>query len=59
MEDDIVPEEFWCPRCGGILKEKRPKDKRLVRNEEITVRIFCPCGYYRDEILPAKDSESS
>lgn len=50
--DDIVKEEYYCPRCGSLLKEKLPtNDKYLIVNKEHTLRLFCPCGYYRDEII--------
>lgn len=56
MEDDILKKEFRCLRCGGILKEKRPlNDKFLFKDINRTIRLFCPCGYYRDEIAPLED----
>lgn len=48
---DIVPEVYYCPRCGLILKEKLPKDKYIVVNLDKKLRLFCTCGYYRDEII--------
>jgi transcription initiation factor IIE alpha subunit len=59
MTDDVVLQDFNCPRCGAKLKEKRPQDSRLVRHQNKTVRLFCPCGYYRDELVNPKDFKSS
>ena len=54
--NDIVKGEFHCPRCGGLMNEKRPKgDKFLVRNKDRTVRLQCPCGYYEDRVLDPDD----
>jgi len=54
--DDIVKGDFRCLRCGGILKEKRPKlDKHLVCQKEFTVRFWCPCGYYEDRVMKIED----
>ncbi len=49
MENDIISKTFYCPRCQAVLKKKRPSDKFLVVDKEQIVRLFCPCGYYRDE----------
>ena len=49
---DIIPEEFFCPRCKSKLMEKRPeKDKKLIVNKQKVVRLFCSCGYYQDEYI--------
>jgi C4-type Zn-finger protein len=56
-KDDIIKEEFKCPRCGETLKEKFPKDKFIVRRKLLTLRLFCSCGYYRDEIWENKNSQ--
>ena len=51
-EEDIIAGEFHCPRCGAVMREKKPKaDKYLVRNKEKTVRLLCRCGYYEDKIV--------
>jgi len=34
-----------CPKCGTVLKEKVPEDKRQLK---AVVRFYCPCGYYKD-----------
>jgi hypothetical protein len=53
---DIVKGNFHCPRCGGLMREKRPNaDKFLVRNREKTVRLSCLCGYYEDRVLSPED----
>lgn len=49
--EDILKHDFNCPRCGGKLFEKRPKDKYIVRDKDRTVRLSCVCGYYRDDIV--------
>jgi len=49
--DDVVLGEYTCPRCGSVLKEKRPKDRHLAREKDRTVRLFCPCGYVRDLVV--------
>lgn len=54
--DDVIKGEFKCPRCGAVLKEKRPlKDRLLLRHKERTVRLYCPCGYLRDEVVRPED----
>lgn len=56
MEDEVLKQDYNCPRCGSKLQEKRPKkDKFIILNKNLTVRFFCPCGYYRDEIVDPKD----
>lgn len=55
MKDDIIKKEFFCPRCDSKLMEKIPKDKFIVNKKEFTVRLYCPCGYYRDEIVSKED----
>jgi uncharacterized C2H2 Zn-finger protein len=56
MIDDVVKGEYHCPRCGGMLKEKRPTDdKFLVRNKDKTIRLKCPCGYYEDRVVDDED----
>ena len=56
LNDDVITGEFYCPRCGGLLKEKRPKaDTRLVCNKEFIVRLMCQCGHYEDKVVKPKD----
>jgi hypothetical protein len=56
MNDDIIKGEFFCPKCGSKLKEKRPvNDKRIVKNKDKIVRFFCVCGYYRDGEVNSDD----
>jgi RNase P subunit RPR2 len=52
---DIIEGEFFCPRCNSQLGEKRPNDRHVVRNKELTVRLNCKCGYYRDITVNKKD----
>lgn len=41
-----------CPKCHGPLNKRFPKqDEHLMVDKEKTIRLWCPCGYYRDEIL--------
>jgi len=51
---DVVKGEWKCPRCGGTLMEKRPKSK-FVLKKATTVRLFCMCGYIRDEQVSPED----
>ena len=53
--EDVLKQDFNCPRCGGKMFEKRPKDKYIIRNKERTVRLTCVCGYYRDDIVKLED----
>lgn len=54
--DDVVNGEYHCPLCNALLKEKRPKkDKYLIINKDYIVRLFCVCGYYRDDIVSPED----
>ena len=53
--NDIIKGEFKCPLCGSLLWEKRPKDKYIILNKELTVRLYCRCGYYRDDIVKPED----
>lgn len=56
MEEDIIKGDFYCPRCGELLREKRPlKDKFIVRNKDRTVRLSCRCGYYEDRVVNKED----
>ena len=52
---DIIKGDYRCPHCQSLLNEKRPKDKFVIRNKERTVRLFCVCGYYRDDIVKFED----
>jgi C4-type Zn-finger protein len=53
--DDVLKEDYECPKCGNKMFEKRPKDKYVVRNKELTVRLYCVCGYYRDDVVNQND----
>jgi hypothetical protein len=54
--DNIIKGDFYCPRCGELMREKRPKnDKFLIRHREKTVRLSCLCGYYQDRIVSKED----
>ena len=54
--NDIIKGEYYCPRCGCLLDEKRPlKDKHIVINKNFTVRLSCKCGYYEDRVIHLKD----
>lgn len=43
---DVLPGHYYCPRCGGLMGEKVPKDKFQIR---AVFRIYCRCGYYYDK----------
>lgn len=48
--------DYFCPRCRSKMIEKRPKkDRFLVRNRELSVRLICSCGYYEDRVLERGD----
>jgi hypothetical protein len=41
-----------CPKCGGPLHQRIPKDdQHLIVHKENVIRFWCPCGYYKDEII--------
>lgn len=49
--EQVFLDKLHCPNCQGPLYKRFPKeDRHLVVNKETTVRYWCPCGYYRDEI---------
>ena len=52
---DVIKGEFYCPRCGILMMEKKPKDRFVVRNKEKTVRLYCCCGYIEDRIISPED----
>lgn len=53
--EDVIKGDFHCPRCGAVMKEKKPKDRFVVRNKERTVRLYCPCGYIEDRVINPED----
>ena len=45
-------DNFHCPKCGGPIQKRKPSnDTHLIVKKEKTIRLWCPCGYYRDEII--------
>jgi hypothetical protein len=51
MIENIFMDVKHCPQCGGVLRQKRPYDDiHLIIKKNATVRLWCPCGYYRDEV---------
>lgn len=51
MEDQYFLNKTHCPRCGGSLNKRIPRnDTHLVTHKKNTIRYWCPCGYYRDEV---------
>lgn len=41
-----------CPKCRGPLHQKKPSnDNYLIVEKESVIRFWCPCGYYRDEVI--------
>lgn len=52
MDRNVFMDNEKCPKCDGKLMKKKPvHDKFLKGKEHRIVRLFCPCGYYRDEIV--------
>lgn len=55
-KDDVVKQDYYCPRCNLKMMEKRPKkDKHVIVHKDQVVRLSCVCGYYRDEVLNPED----
>ena len=57
--DDIIKGDYHCPRCGQLLREKKPKDRFIIRNKDTTIRLSCVCGYYEDRIIKPEDFQDS
>ncbi|TRO54807.1 hypothetical protein E2P64_08365 [Candidatus Bathyarchaeota archaeon] len=53
--DDVIKGDYHCPRCGLVMKEKKPKDRHIVRDKDRTVRLFCVCGHLRDIVVNPED----
>lgn len=54
--DQVFMDNNHCPRCRGTLNKRKPsKDKFLGIKTENMIRLWCPCGYYKD----VKESETS
>ena len=55
-EEDIIAGEFHCPRCGEVMREKKPTyDRFLIKDKAKIVRLLCLCGHYEDKIVTDSD----
>jgi len=52
MIENIFLDNEHCPKCQGPLFQRKPKkDKHITVEKEDTIRFWCRCGYYKDEVI--------